>query len=183
MISYIEGLDEFRQGEDIQHYGRIGMKWYQHRFGEEDGRAAYIRKGFRKVNRYYDRAEKNIVKSNKDHVKMAEAMEKQADYRLKSATASTRFGQKRYQKKANKEAKNVSKYESKFNWHAKRYGRNQYKAEKVIYKMERMFGEIPVSQLRKSDIQIGREYCMKLLDDSVETAARQAYLRRKENIE
>ena len=34
---------ETRQGE-LEHYGRLGMKWYQHRFGEEDGRAKYTEK-------------------------------------------------------------------------------------------------------------------------------------------
>ena len=28
----------------LEHYGRLGMKWYQHKFGEEDGRAKYIDK-------------------------------------------------------------------------------------------------------------------------------------------
>ena len=28
----------------LEHYGRMGMKWYQHIYGEEDGRAMYMRK-------------------------------------------------------------------------------------------------------------------------------------------
>lgn len=30
--------------EYLEHYGRLGMKWYQHRFGDVDGRAKYTEK-------------------------------------------------------------------------------------------------------------------------------------------
>ena len=58
MIAYIEGLDEFRQGEDIQHYGRKGMKWYQHKYGEEDGRSKYMQKGLKKLDKYQKKTAK-----------------------------------------------------------------------------------------------------------------------------
>lgn len=45
---------ELRQDE-LEHYGRLGMKWYQHRFGEEDGRAIYAKENEAK----YDRDKKN----------------------------------------------------------------------------------------------------------------------------
>ena len=31
-------------GNYLEHYGRLGMKWYQHKYGEVDGRAMYTEK-------------------------------------------------------------------------------------------------------------------------------------------
>lgn len=49
---------EARQDE-LEHYGRLGMKWYQHKFGDEDGRAKYINKvkskELKKVSKKYSR--------------------------------------------------------------------------------------------------------------------------------
>ena len=33
-----------KEEDYLEHYGRLGMKWYQHKFGEEDGRAQYTQK-------------------------------------------------------------------------------------------------------------------------------------------
>lgn len=35
--------------DSLAHYGRLGMKWYQHIFGEYQGAAKYAEKGYRKI--------------------------------------------------------------------------------------------------------------------------------------
>ena len=44
--------------DEIQHYGRLGQKWYQHVYGEVDGRAAYARKGLNKIASLNERSDK-----------------------------------------------------------------------------------------------------------------------------
>ena len=41
--------------DSIAHYGRLGMKWYQHIYGEYQGAAKYAEKGAKKVDRLQDR--------------------------------------------------------------------------------------------------------------------------------
>lgn len=43
--------------KDVEHYGRIGMHWYQHVFGKADARAAYARKGLNVLKRRTDRVD------------------------------------------------------------------------------------------------------------------------------
>ena len=76
MISYIEGLDEFREGEDIQHYGRLGMKWYQHKFGDTDGRAAYAKKGVNRIGKQEKVSGKQHARANAYHDKSVRAEKK-----------------------------------------------------------------------------------------------------------
>ena len=50
-MEYAMSLEEFERAaldhadenldDALEHYGRLGMKWYQHIYGEEDGRARY----------------------------------------------------------------------------------------------------------------------------------------------
>lgn len=41
--------------DDLAHYGRLGMKWYQHIFGEYQGAAKYAEKGVKKLEKAKER--------------------------------------------------------------------------------------------------------------------------------
>lgn len=68
-IGYLDGIEA--TDEDLEHYGRLGMKWYQHRFGEVDGRAKY--------------QEKHGAKAEKERTKtIANAEKQKAKYEKKN---------------------------------------------------------------------------------------------------
>lgn len=72
----------------IAHYGRIGMKWYQHIYGEYQGAAKYAQKGAKKVAKMKDRYDKKytpkivkVLTTDSEHAvenakKLNKAMEK-----------------------------------------------------------------------------------------------------------
>ena len=45
-----DALNAMDNQDSLEHYGRQGMKWYQHIYGEMDGRAKYFEKGVTKIN-------------------------------------------------------------------------------------------------------------------------------------
>lgn len=48
--------------DSIAHYGRLGMKWYQHIYGEYQGAAKYAEKGARRVDRLQERGNISAAK-------------------------------------------------------------------------------------------------------------------------
>ena len=72
----------------IAHYGRIGMKWYQHIYGDYQGAAKYAQKGAKKVAKMKDRYDKKytpkivkVLTTDSEHAvenakKLNKAMEK-----------------------------------------------------------------------------------------------------------
>lgn len=80
--------------EILAHYGRLGMKWYQHIFGDYQGAAKYAEKGAKKVAaskqkdsfRGGGKSEKtkkleNVVKAVKEEVKAAKKRQNEAEKR------------------------------------------------------------------------------------------------------
>lgn len=57
----------------LEHYGRMGMKWYQHIYGEEDGRAMYSKKNEGKYekdkSKRLQKAETQLMKSDQKYSK------------------------------------------------------------------------------------------------------------------
>ena len=39
----------------LEHYGRLGMKWYEHKYGKEDGRAKYVDKYVKTESAYVNK--------------------------------------------------------------------------------------------------------------------------------
>ena len=64
-----DALNAMDNGDSLEHYGRQGMKWYQHIYGEMDGRAKYFEKGVTKINRLSkkesDTAKKAVTQASK----------------------------------------------------------------------------------------------------------------------
>ena len=57
----------------LEHYGRLGMKWYEHRFGKEDGRAKYVDKFKKKETK---KVAKNQSKSEWETAKAVSKLKK-----------------------------------------------------------------------------------------------------------
>ena len=64
----------------LEHYGRLGMKWYEHRFGKEDGRAKYVEK-------FQKKEKKKIVKNQLD----TERQTAKAVHKLKKSRKSDKI--------------------------------------------------------------------------------------------
>lgn len=56
--------------ESLKHYGRLGMKWYQHIYGAYQGTAKYAAKGQKKVNRLQAKTDKKNAKIDKKIAKL-----------------------------------------------------------------------------------------------------------------
>lgn len=56
--------------ESLSHYGRLGMKWYQHIYGAYQGTAKYAEKGQKKVNRLQAKTNKKNAKIDKKIAKL-----------------------------------------------------------------------------------------------------------------
>lgn len=56
--------------ESLKHYGRLGMKWYQHIYGAYQGTAKYAAKGQKKVNRLQAKTDKKNTKIDKKIAKL-----------------------------------------------------------------------------------------------------------------
>lgn len=161
MIAYIEGLDEFRQGKDIQHYGRKGMKWYQHKFGEEDGRSRYMQKGLKTLDKY----QKKTQKLEATRAKNASAHQR---YKDKSDLLRDKYeltGKTRYLKKATKLRKQAFKYGRREMRANTKITRLNKKGEKAAKKMVDLFGSIKASDLSPEQVRLGKQYCLDILED------------------
>lgn len=165
--------------DELEHYGRLGMKWYQHRFGEADGRAKYLKKGFKKLEKYTNKAASLLDSANASHESMLSAMNKEANYRLKSATAKSGHAQKRFDKKASKQAKKVLRFENTYDSNANASDDYVKKGYKLVAKMEKMFGGVRMSELDDQQLELGQDYCMNLIDDRLEARLRKEYRERK----
>lgn len=61
--SMLVAFDQLTE-DDLEHYGRLGMKWYKHIYGEEQGAAKYMQKGRDKAAKLQTKAAKAKAKSD-----------------------------------------------------------------------------------------------------------------------
>lgn len=141
--------------DELEHYGRIGMKWYQHKYGEVDGRSKYMHKGFKKLasderksQRNQNRAEKNAYRASKLNSKRARYSDYDGDHSMLW----------NYDVAASKAAKKSSKYQLRANRQIRR-------GEKTARKMVEMFGTLKTSELSPDEIRLGKKYAMDIFED------------------
>ena len=161
MPQYIVGLDEFQESQDIQHYGRLGMKWYQHKYGEEDGRARYLDKGLAKMEKMDAKMQK---RSSKAQIKKEKAQVKKD----RAQVMRDKFewtGKTKYVKKAakmNKKAYKLNKKAYKFDAKNAKMIKKGRKMSKFI---NEQYGMLKASDLDSEQIRIGRQFCLDILED------------------
>lgn len=64
--------------DSLSHYGRLGMKWYQHIFGEYNGTAKYAAKGQKKLAKMKEANKKNFPKIAAKTMKLSTKQHKSA---------------------------------------------------------------------------------------------------------
>ena len=159
----MEGVNvlEYQNQNELDHYGVLGMKWYQHKFGEVDGRAKYRDKGFSKLAKKKDKADKNQQRADYNRSK-AQAKRDKAEHL--NNKLFFRFGAiddfriSRNDAKARKYSKYAFKYQRKAN-------RVLRSGEKIAKKMLKFYGSMNMSDLTPEQIRTGQQYAMVMLDD------------------
>lgn len=166
MIAYIEGLDEFRQGEDVQHYGRIGMKWYEHRFGDPDGRTKYAQKGVQRIGKQEKVSGKQHARAETYHKKAArsaaksQALKSKFFFKLGAIDdVRERFADKssyKSSKKAYKAEKKASKADRKI--------------AKTVNFINKHLSDVDYSEMSDEEVATARRYALAFLEKRKEVA-------------
>lgn len=122
-------------GDELKHYGVIGMKWGVRRGNYAQSYA----KGVKKLKKLDAKANKLKIKSDKISAKAAKVYAKgRDDEHARELEAKARQLKYKSTKKVNK-------------------GKKFYK------KMEKVFAEVDVKELNKEDVEYGKRYAMQVL--------------------
>jgi len=122
---------------DVMHYGRLGMKWYQHIYtkGKSSGSSSKSAKATAKMNKYYHKGVSKIERLDEK----AKNYSNKGQLKLKRAILTrSRTGEKRSLRKA-------SKYDAKS---YKMYN----KANKIAKNLVDVYSNVPVSDMNSSDV-------------------------------
>ena len=122
---------------DLMHYGRLGMKWYQHIYakGKSSGSSSKAAKATAKMNKYYHKGVSKIERLDEK----AKKYSNKGQLKLKRAILTrSRTGEKRSLRKA-------SKYDAKS---YKMYN----KANKISKNLVDVYSNVPVSDMNSSDV-------------------------------
>lgn len=122
---------------DLMHYGRLGMKWYQHIYAKEksSGSSSKAAKATAKMNKYYHKGVSKIERLDEK----AKNYSNKGQLKLKRAIlARSRTGEKRSLRKA-------SKYDAKS---YKMYS----KANKISKNLVDVYSDVPISDMNSSDV-------------------------------
>lgn len=133
--------------DELEHYGRLGMKWGQHIFGREKTYNRSIKK-LRKLDR----------KVQQKQYKAAKYGVKAAKKEAKSYTAWTQKGRAKAQSKYLK----LNQKSAKLNFKSVKLSQ---KARKWVDSMNDVFYDMRLSDVSPEDIALGREYAVKAIED------------------
>lgn len=135
------------QNDELQHYGRKGMKWYQSVFGKDKAYTMSINKLKRLDNKLHKRSEK----SAKYMVKSVVNQEKSNRSLIKGFKKRREAKYLKYKRKSVKQLYKASKEAGK--------------AKKWANSMNEFFGDIKLSSVSAEDIAVGRKYSIKAIED------------------
>lgn len=148
-----------RIGEDeLEHYGRLGMKWGKHIFGEEK---AY-KYAINKLNRLDTKAQKKLAKSAKKSLKADNyrAKREKIDNKLLRFGPLDTFRKSRLSKKSYKQTKRAYRA-------LKSSQRAHRKAEKWVASMNQEFGNIKLDTITDTDVALSRKYVVNVLEENI----------------
>lgn len=140
--------DTAKYRDSLEHYGRKGMKWYEHIFGKEQGHAKYAKNsgspGTKKTFR--DRMNESAKKraSEKAAKDKAKAEKKAADEKARAEKEAAKKEKKR---------QDILRSPSKLYKH-----RNEYTYEEIKAAMDRFRWEKELNSYSKAELQRGSDF-------------------------
>lgn len=133
--------------DELEHYGRLGMKWGQHIFGKE---------------RAYNYSVKRLRRLD---AKIQKREAKSAKYELKGAKRDEKANRTIGEKRAKRRTAQALKYKRKS-------ARQSYKAIKTVRKtkewvnaMNEVFSDMRLESISAEDVALGRRYSIKAIED------------------
>lgn len=149
-----------RIGEDeLEHYGRLGMKWGQHIFGKEKAYNYSIKK----LNRLDTKAQKKLATSAKRSLKADKYRGKKEKIEnklfLRFGPVDT-FRKSRLSKKSYKQTKKAYRA-------LKSSQRAHRKAEKWAQSMNQVFSDIKLDTITDTDVALSRKYVVNVLEENI----------------
>lgn len=156
MNEYFEAVS---QEDSLKHYGRLGMKWYQHIYGEEQGHAKYAEKGIKRIKKNEARSAKEHAKAD---VKRAKAKRAEDKSRMLKGKFFFRFPiidgirERLLDKKAYRNSRKAYVAE-----------KSAAKADKIIQKttkfMNKYLADAKISDLSPEDVALGEKYALQFI--------------------
>lgn len=150
IINYLDenGLTD----DELEHYGRLGMKWGMHIYGED--------KTYRKSMTKLGQQDKKITKKKKEadyHSTRGDAM------RAKANSSWTASGARRSNRKANRAYKRAYK-------RTKQSNRAYRRANRIVKAMNKEFADKKISSFTNEDVMLGKKYCIDVLNRAMRDA-------------
>lgn len=144
--------DENQNGSELEHYGRLGMKWGMHIFG---------------VDKTYRTSMTKVGKADAKSILKRERSEKhktKGDWR-KSKSEIVRSEAKRQKllRKANRQYRRAHR-SMRSSVH------NQRKARRIVKAMNKEFANVSISSFTSEDVALGKKYSIDVLDRAMASA-------------
>lgn len=141
-----------QNGMELEHYGRLGMKWGMHIYGEDKT----YRKSMTKLAKQDSKISKRKQEADYNSTR-GDMMRSKANY------AWTNRGMRRSNKKANKAYKKAHK-------RTKQSIRASKRANRIVNAMNKEFANHKISSFTDEDIMLGRKYCIDVLNRAMKDA-------------
>lgn len=134
--------------DELEHYGRLGMKWGQHIFGKEKA-YGYAVKKLRKMDR-----------------KIQKSQTKEAKYRLLAAKNREKASRPFSGIGMSWDRSSIAAKQERISAKAGlRMVKTTRKAKKWATSMNAVFGDIELSSISPEDVALGRQYAVKAIED------------------
>lgn len=141
-----------QNGMELEHYGRLGMKWGMHIYGED--------KTYRKS---MTKLAKATRQNERDRNKALTYGYKSNEYNAKANMVANSRKRNRLYKKAYKTSRLSSNYIRSSN-------RNLRRANRIVKAMNKEFANRKISSFTDEDVMLGKKYCIDVLNRAMKDA-------------
>lgn len=135
---------------ELEHYGRKGMKWYQHIFGTDKAYSMSVKK-LKKLNAKAQKHEARAAKLN-----------------LKSAKREQRAYRTINERRHRRQTERALRYKRQSAKASYKSVKARKKAKDWANSMNEYFSDLKLESISSDDVAIGRQYAVKAIEDFLE---------------